>query len=217
MSSGNRNSGRRCGRTLLAALLAVLFVFQFSCRSKYSTSDPILEKPVAELSDAEVARLVAVVSTNYGSFKIEMRPDYSPATSHNFVKLVKEGFYDGLTFHEIRPGIWIRGGDPAGDGSGGPGYTVPFEYPSGPHVKGAVGLYHGLTDFDDGGSQFYVMLGEMKSMDRAFTVFGKVIEGMAVVDRIGDIPVTPKYGKPRPYMPLSPVVIKDIKLVAKKG
>lgn len=191
---------------------ALLMAMMISCQPGANPDRALLTKPADKLTDRELSRMAAVVSTNYGSFKIALHPEWAPKTCRNFVKLVQAGFYDGLTFNEIIPGVWIRGGDPKGDGSGGPGYFVKLESPSGPHSRGAVGLYHPNMLPDQGGSQFYLVLNNMWDLDGGFTIFGTVTEGMATVERIGNLAVTPKDGKPRPFMPLTPVLIKDIKL-----
>jgi len=193
-----------------------LFCLLFSFCSPTTRNDPVLDKPLDELSDEDISRMVAVVTTNYGDFKIELHPEWAPQTTRNFIKLIKAGFYEGLTFHEVRPTFWIRGGDPKGDGTGGPGYYVPLETPSGPHEKGAVGLYHPVIAPDEGGSQFYILLRMYPKWNGHYTVFGRVSEGMVTVDIIGDLPITPKDGKPRGYMPLSPVIIKEIHLEVKR-
>ena len=199
-----------------AAGTAFLALFMLSCPPGFSPNDPVLTKPLDQLTDQDLSRMVANVSTNYGSFRIQLHPEWAPQTCRNFIKLVRAGFYDGLTFHEVMPGIWIRGGDPKGDGTGGPGWNVKMEKPIGKLSRGAGGLYHPNFAPDEGGSQFFILLKDCPHLNGVFTVFGQVIEGMATVERIGNMPVTPGAGKPRPYMPLSAVIIKDIHLEAKK-
>ena len=199
-------------RGALLALVAVMF----SCSSSYSKNDPVLEKAPEQLTPEDLSRIVAVASTNYGSFRIALHPEWAPKTCRNFVKLIRAGFYNGLTFHEVIPGVWVRGGDPLGNGEGGFGNGFTLETTSGQHVKGAVGIYHPNFDPNNCGSQFYVMLRDFRRMDKAFTVFGQVVEGMGNVERIASLPVTPRDGKPRPYMPLSQVIITEIHLEVKK-
>jgi len=196
-------------------LVSICLILVVSCdKQKYTRDDPLIDKPAEEMSVEEMGRITVHMITNYGEFKIDLRPDWAPETTRNFIKLVKAGFYDGLTMHEVRPGIWIRGGCPLGDGSGGPGWTVPFEPSPGKHVKGTVGLYHELEMRNTGGSQFYIMLGPIGAMNDYYTAFGSVAEGMQTVERIGSLSVTPRGGRPRPYMPLNPVVIKDARILA---
>lgn len=202
-------------RLLLTAL--TLCILCLSCNPT-TRNDPALEKPLDQLTDEDISRMVAVVKTNYGNFKIEFHPEWAPLNCRNFIKLVKHGHYDGLTIHEIRPGFWIRGGDQKADGSGEPGQTVALE--SSPnlrtHRKGAVGIYHPPQLPDSGGDQFYILLRDYHKWDGLYTIFGKVADSMTTVERIAALPITPGDGKPRPYMPLSPVIIKDIHLEVKK-
>lgn len=197
-------------------LILLSLIGMVSCHSGYTRNDPVLEKPLEQLTAADMARMVAMVSTNYGNFIIQLRPDWAPETCRNFVKLAAAGFYNGMTIHEILPRIWIRGGDPKGDGTGGPGYHLELEPSTGKHVPGAVGLYHANFFPNEGGSQFYIMTSNLPEMDRAYALFGQVIDGMATVQRIANLPTTPRNGKPWPFMPLSPVVIKDLHLEVKK-
>jgi peptidyl-prolyl cis-trans isomerase B (cyclophilin B) len=202
----------------IAAASTSLFLLTAAatCGPDFTRNDPILEKPVDELTDDEISRMAAVVETNYGSFKIALHPEWAPVACRKFIGLVRSSFYYMLTFHEVRPGYWIVGGDPLGDGTGGPGFNLEIESPSGPNVKGAVGLYHPWLRPDLSGSQFYIMLKNRRGMDGKYTVFGQVIEGMSTAERIGKLPVTPAGGKPRPFMPLTEVMIKDMYLEIRK-
>jgi peptidyl-prolyl cis-trans isomerase B (cyclophilin B) len=116
----------------------------------------------------------------------------APQTVNNFVFLARDGFYDDLTFHRVAPGFVIQGGDPLGTGIGGPGYTVPAEIEL-KHVKGAIAMARKADDVNperaSSGSQFYITLDETPFLDGAFTVFGRVVEGMDVVESIsqGDL------------------------------
>ena len=118
-----------------------------------------------------------------GEFRIDFYAEDAPKTVENFVTLAKKGFYDGLTFHRVQPGVLVHGGDPRGDGSGGPGYTIKAEFNKQKHVRGAVAMAR-LVSPDSAGSQFYVMLAGASELDGQYAVFGKVTSGMEVVDRI---------------------------------
>ncbi len=122
-----------------------------------------------------------------GEIRIEFYPEDAPKTVENFVTLAKRGFYDGLTFHRIVPGFVAQGGDPRGDGEGGPGYRIPCEIGHAPYTRGSVGM--ALSGRDTGGSQFYVTLSAQPHLDGRYTRFGEVVEGMDVVDRLdeGDV------------------------------
>jgi cyclophilin family peptidyl-prolyl cis-trans isomerase len=196
----------------------VIAVFAFSgCGDGYSKDDPILAKPPSELSDEEVGRIVAVVTTNFGGFRIGLKPDKAPLTTRHFIGLVQKGFYDGLSIFEIRNGYWIKGGDPNGDGTGGSYEKIALETPSAPHLPGTIALDHPLSDPNGGSSIFYIVLTDMTLLkDDSYTVFGEVIDGMPTVQRINALKATQWDGKPRPFMPLNQITILDMHLEARK-
>jgi peptidyl-prolyl cis-trans isomerase B (cyclophilin B) len=131
----------------------------------------------------------AILDTDRGTIVIEFYPAAAPKTVENFETLTKKGFYNGLTFHRVVPGFVVQGGDPKGDGSGGPGYDVPAEIsPAEKHLRGSVAtarLGDAVNpDRKSSGSQFYICLAAQPSLDGQYTVFGGVVEGMDVVDKI---------------------------------
>jgi len=123
------------------------------------------------------------IETDLGSFTIELFPEEAPNTVANFKALAARGFYDGLTFHRVIPGFVAQGGDPKGNGTGGPGYHIRAEFNSHRHVTGTVAMARG-PDPDSAGSQFYICYGAHPHLDGHYTVFGQVIKGQEVVDRI---------------------------------
>jgi cyclophilin family peptidyl-prolyl cis-trans isomerase len=135
---------------------------------------------------------VATISTAKGDIVVRLDAGAAPQTVNNFYFLAQQGFYDGLTFHRVEPDFVIQGGDPAGTGSGGPGYTVPAEIQL-LHVEGAIAMAR-LPDQTNperasSGSQFYITLAPTPFLDGAYTVFGQVTAGMDVVQSIaiGDV------------------------------
>ncbi len=124
-----------------------------------------------------------VLETKYGDVTIELYPQDAPQTVENFIKLVKEGFYDGLTFHRVIPGFVAQGGDPKGNGSGGPGYTIKDEFNQRKHVTGTVAMARPNKP-DSAGSQFYICLAPQPHLDGKYTVFGQVTDGMDAVKKI---------------------------------
>ncbi len=118
-----------------------------------------------------------------GEIKIEFFPEDAPKTVENFVTLAKKGFYDGLTFHRVVPGFVVQGGDPKGNGTGGPGYTIKAEFNKRKHTRGSVAMARS-QDPDSAGSQFYVTFGPQPGLDGNYTVFGEVVSGMEHVDKI---------------------------------
>jgi len=150
---------------------------------------------------------IAVVETGMGTFKIELYAQRAPITVENFVKLVEQGYYDGLIFHRVVEGFVIQGGDPfcssddpeeeARCGQGGPGWSIPLEtHPELTHDAAGVVAMARSQDPDSAGSQFYVTLSELPSLDGNYAVFGRVIEGLEVVREIGSVPVAGQFNRP---------------------
>ena len=129
----------------------------------------------------------AVVTTTKGSFTMELLPEEAPLTVDNFVQLARRGYYRGIVFHRVVPNFVIQDGDPRGDGNGGPGYSIRCEINEVPYDRGAVGM--ALSGKDTGGSQWFVTHAPQPHLDGGYTVFGRVIAGMNVVDAIvrGDV------------------------------
>jgi peptidylprolyl isomerase/peptidyl-prolyl cis-trans isomerase B (cyclophilin B) len=115
--------------------------------------------------------------------RIEFFPADAPKTVENFVTLARQGFYDGLTFHRVVPGFVVQGGDPKGNGTGGPGYTIKAEFNKNKHVRGSVAMARSAQP-DSAGSQFYITYGPQPHLDGSYTVFGQVVAGMDHVDGI---------------------------------
>ena len=134
------------------------------------------------------------IETNHGNISFELLDDLARETVRNFKELAKKGFYDGTLFHRVIPGFMIQGGDPntiSGEpntwGKGDPGYTINAEFSSESHSRGIVSMARS-TDPNSAGSQFFIMHGDNPGLDHEYTVFGKVTEGMDVVDKIVMVP-----------------------------
>ena len=123
------------------------------------------------------------IETDHGSILIELYPDTAPNTVANFKALAAKGFYDGLKFHRVIAGFMAQGGDPEGSGMGGPGYKIKAEFNERKHLRGTVAMARSAHP-DSAGSQFYICFDAHPHLDRQYTVFGQVIEGMDVVDQI---------------------------------
>jgi cyclophilin family peptidyl-prolyl cis-trans isomerase len=126
--------------------------------------------------------ITAIVRTSKGSFTIQLLPDEAPLNVDNFVQLAKRGYFNGIVFHRVVPNFVVQGGDPRGDGNGGPGYQIRCEINEETYDRGAVGM--ALSGKDTGGSQWFVTHSPQPHLDGGYTVFGKVTMGMDVVDRI---------------------------------
>jgi cyclophilin family peptidyl-prolyl cis-trans isomerase len=166
--------------------------------------DESFKNPKAKLDPAKT--YVATVKTNCGEFEITLDAERAPKTGGSFKFLADKGFYDGLKFHRIVPGFVIQGGDPAGDGSGGPGYSVVEAPPQDlAYTKGVVAM--AKTQIEDpgtSGSQFFVVTGEDAQLPPEYALLGEVTKGMEVVDLIGVAPVGPD------EQPVDPIVIESI-------
>ena len=126
----------------------------------------------------------AVIETKNGIIKAELYTDKAPITAKNFVDLANSGFYNGLAFHRVEPRFVVQGGDPNGDGTGGSGKTIPLEINSElKHVKGALAMARS-QDPDSASSQFYITLDETQFLDGNYAVFGRVVQGMGIVEKI---------------------------------
>ena len=123
------------------------------------------------------------ISTAKGDIVFTFYPDEAPQHSAAFIKLARAGFYDGTTFHRVEPGFVIQGGDPDGNGTGGPGYQLDAEFSNLPHVRGTVAMARSSNP-NSAGSQFYICLGDARFLDKQYTVFGQTTQGMDVVDKI---------------------------------
>ncbi len=119
-----------------------------------------------------------------GSFTILFDPSVAPNHVANFVSLAKKGFYDGTTFHRVIPNFMAQGGDPTGTGTGGPGYSVKAEFNATKHERGTVSMARRGDDVNSAGSQFFICFKATPSLDNQYSVFGKVVDGMDVVDKI---------------------------------
>lgn len=137
--------------------------------------------------------MVTIQMENGKEIKIELYPEIAPITVENFVGLVKDGFYDGLTFHRVIPGFMIQGGCPDGTGMGGPGHTIKGEFSSNgvknplKHTRGVLSMAR-ANNPDSAGSQFFIMHADAPHLDGQYAAFGKVIEGMEAVDEIASVP-----------------------------
>jgi len=121
--------------------------------------------------------------TDKGTVKFVLYLDDAPITAGNFVELAESGFFDGLMFHRVEPGFVVQGGDPDGNGTGGPGYRLKAEFNSRPHVRGTLAMARS-SDPNSAGSQFYICLADARFLDGDYTVFGEMTEGFDALDAI---------------------------------
>lgn len=153
---------------------------------------------------------MVVITMDTGEvIKLELYPEIAPKTVENFEKLVNSGYYNGLTFHRIIRGFMIQGGCPKGNGTGGPGWSIPGEFAANDwkndlkHTKGVISMAR-TADPNSAGSQFFIMHEDAPHLDGQYAAFGKVVEGIEVVDRIAAVRTS--WGD----RPVQPVVMKSV-------
>lgn len=160
--------------------------------------------------------VVTIVMENNKVIKIELYPQIAPNTVNNFISLIDKGFYNGIIFHRVIPGFMVQGGDPEGTGIGGPGYNIKGEFSINnfenqlSHNRGIISMARRGGSYDSAGSQFFIMVEDVPSLDGKYASFGKVIEGMEAVDEIVNVE-RDAYDKP-----LKDIVMKKV-TVDKKG
>lgn len=153
--------------------------------------------------------IITITMENGDVMKAELYPEIAPNTVNNFIHLVQKGFYDGLTFHRVIPGFMIQGGCPNGNGMGGPGYSIKGEFSQNgfsndlKHTPGVLSMARAMHP-DSAGSQFFIMHKTSPHLDGAYAAFGKVTEGLEIVDRIASTPTDFR------DMPLEPQRIRTI-------
>lgn len=150
--------------------------------SSYTQPNVVSERKLYRLSNP-----TAIVNTSKGVFKLELFAAETPITVQNFLKLCRDGFYNGLTFHRVIDGFMIQGGCPLGDGSGGPGYVIKDEFVASLNHNAPGMLSMANAGPNTGGSQFFITLAPTPWLDGKHTIFGKVVEGLDVVQLIGKV------------------------------
>ncbi len=183
-------------KTMVAILFLGLMIAGFVFATEGESGE--IELPVWQTTSKPVVKL----TTEFGDIYIELFDDIAPIHTENFLKLTGEGFYDSLTFHRIIPGFMAQGGDPKGDGTGGPGYTLPAEISTLSHTPGMLAAARRGDAVnpkkESSGSQFYIMFKPAPHLDGEYTIFGQVIEGMDVVFELEKVELAdPRMGRPK--------------------
>ena len=180
-----KHAGRRM---LMGVLIAVgLSVSSVGSIGAAETTQP----PKAEIPKGPKA----IIKTKFGDIEIKFYPDVAPNHVENFIKLAKSGFYNGTIFHRVIPGFMIQGGDPNTKdtlkkdiyGQGGPGHAIKAEFSDIPHKRGIVSMAR-AADPDSAGSQFFIVVEDSRFLDRKYSVFGEVMKGIGVADKIVNLP-----------------------------
>jgi peptidyl-prolyl cis-trans isomerase B (cyclophilin B) len=169
------------------------------------SATPLASPPAQPAGDGTTA----TIETDLGTFKMELFTQSAPVASENFINLAEAGFYNGLVFHRLVPDFVIQGGDPDGDGSGGPGYDISDEPVVGEYSRGIVAMAR-TSEPNSAGSQFFIVLSDQAhdalESFRTYVIFGRVVEGMDVVDAIA---ATPNSGSPD-NTALDPVAMNEV-------
>jgi len=170
--------------------IIIIFIGLFLIMNVSSGLAEVKQKSFTKKEIAKMAESKAVIETKFGNIELKFFPEIAPNHVNNFIELAKKGFYDGTTFHRVIPGFMIQGGDPnsknpdkSQHGMGGPGYTVKAEFNEKPHKRGIVSMARAGHP-DSAGSQFFICVADAPFLDRQYTVFGEVVSGMDVADKI---------------------------------
>ena len=162
---------------------------------------------------------VAMEGQDFGTIQLELYPEKAPETVANFEKLVKAGFYDGLTFHRIIKGFMIQGGDPLGNGGGGSDETIKGEFTANgftkndlSHKRGVISMARSMS-YDSASSQFFIVHEDSDFLDGQYAAFGRVTDGMDVVDAIANVQVKSGVGDSSPSVPLNKVIITRVYMI----
>lgn len=192
-------------------LLTLILILVVACNRSpgvNKTSEVTKIQEVKKVPEVNTMHTTILLETTKGKIKIELFDDTMPITAGNFKKLVSEGFYDEVIFHRVIPSFMIQGGDPTGTGTGGPGYTIKDEFsPNNRNDRGTISMANAGPN--TGGSQFFINLVNNNFLDKKHPVFGRVTEGMDVVDAISKVERDPR------DKPLTPVTIKKASIVSK--
>ncbi len=187
---------------IILFILALVLILPTGCSL-------IREKEIENPDENPIATLNI---KGWGKVKVELNPEEAPNTVASFIELANSGFYDDLIFHRIIKGFMIQGGDPSGDGTGGPGYNIKGEMSNNKfdnkliHEKGVISMARSPISYDSAGSQFFITVDTHPSLDGDYAVFGKVVDGMDIVMDISKV-TTNKNDRP-----VDDVVIKSIKV-----
>jgi len=182
--------------TVIVLITVLVFVGLIIFLNKNSQ----VEKP-----EENMKKIQAVMSTTEGDITLELNAKQTPITVNNFVKLAKKNFYNNTIFHRVIKGFMIQGGDPKGNGTGGPGYKFDDEPFEGEYTRGIIAMANAGPNTN--GSQFFIMHKDTP-LPKDYVIFGKVIKGLDVVDKIAEAPVNGE-------TPINPVIIKSIKILEK--
>ncbi len=200
----------------------VLYALVVFCVCMYAAAVSAEVKAITATKE-EIKKMAAtrvVIETKFGNMTLKFFPDVAPGHVKNFLELAKSGFYDGTVFHRVMAGFMIQGGDPiskdparrAAYGTGGPGYTIKAEFNKKPHKRGILSMAR-MSDPNSAGSQFFICFDmdprQQAILDGQYTVFGEVVSGMEVADKIAALPQDPRTNNPNERVEIKVKVIQE--------
>lgn len=170
-------------------LMSIAFAFSIVMAGDELATENKGEKKVekSEYTKRQADNPEIAIETDYGTMKLELYRDVAPIHVDSMLARVREGFYDGLIFHRVIDGFMIQGGDPKGNGTGGPGYTLPAEFSKVKHIEGTLSMARSQNP-NSAGSQFFICLAPASHLDGQYTVFGQLMDGFDTLHKIGKVP-----------------------------
>ncbi len=194
-------------KTILTTLLAA-GMFLAGCREEGKQTEQKMEATAEVQTPPQITPQAGtpedasnpqvILETDSGKIVLELFPKEAPITVENFLKLINQKYYDGLTFHRVIPGFMIQGGDPKGDGSGGPGWTIKGEFGARKHIAGTISMAR-TADPNSAGSQFFLCVAPAPHLDGQYAAFGQAFEGVEVAQKIVSVP---RGAQDRPTTPI---------------
>ncbi len=178
---------------------------------KKKLTENLLKPPDMQIDSSK--KYQAVITTSVGDITVSLTADKTPITVNNFVTLAKKNFYDNTKFHRVIKGFMVQGGDPKGDGTGGPGYTFDDEPFDGEYTRGTIAMANAGQNTN--GSQFFIMHQDY-ALPKNYVIFGKVVTGMDVVDKIATAQVSADPRSGENSIPVTPVVVASVTIIEKE-
>ena len=214
---------KKIKKIMISALAIVMSVAMVGCgNSNVKTeNNNSSDNSTTQVERPENLPIATIKVKDFGTIEAELYPDKAPNTVNNFIELANSGFYDGLTFHRIVEGFMNQGGDPKGDGTGGPGYSIKGEFSGNgyeandlKHTTGVLSMARAQNP-DSAGSQFFIMAADARSLDGQYAAFGKVINGLDVVEAINKAEVEKNKATGEKSTPVNTIVIEEIRVDTK--
>lgn len=214
---------KKIKKIMISALAIVMSVAMVGCgNSNVKTeNNNSSDNSTTQVERPENLPIATIKVKDFGTIEAELYPDKAPNTVNNFIELANSGFYDGLTFHRVVEGFMNQGGDPKGDGTGGPGYSIKGEFSGNgykandlKHTTGVLSMARAQNP-DSAGSQFFIMAADAPSLDGQYAAFGKVINGLDVVEAINKAEVERNKATGEKSTPVNTIVIEEIRVDTK--